>query len=1195
MRFLLYNIDNADIDQLLAHFRVARLTEQADPDYRLYFSPWSRGEGRSLRVSMGKRRGGLYAGLHWEAPAVGISGYGAIALTARIMGLTTEGPDLLKVVAKIADVCRIRVAGLTDDEVNGLSDLVDAEKEFRYKPYPDFSAETLLQLGCRVERIYVEHDDSRLPLKDKDGNPVVRVSFGSQFTTSQAHMANFREEDLHRLFGLYELKEYTTRRFRHNGMQVSCRRRSTPFFPILLFAHVQDDKGERGEVWQPEWVGEERGGSESSHFLYHTGADTRPDHFPLVGDRTFTLMVQGGLSAADAIRETGTGEPLNTHRKALVTDENGQTSEEERDLRPEEVRLGNLLLVRNALEAVCAYFHLNTLAESYAYNPSLKESFYHTVWPLQEGDVPAYAYHRLRDYGEKIYLMYECDNRGKRDAFHLCRLHREVRIASLPDRLRERFDVWRGRRMQPSVTIRDFFRTYRLTAEERLGYDGDLARLFLSFLTSSLPVEPLVYKPIIDKKSGTLKDYEYRVDSSCLWQFMACEGYCREVDRDSSDEVGRFIRMEGCFVKELDAKSLLAAVNNKLRDFARCIARPNTEDYRKMCNAIITSRDILEKSAVNLPEMEVDYRSGYGPELDHFFYRNGALRITPHAIEFLSYDQLDFCVDRAEQLPFDFQMPCARGEEPFTIRENPEYRERLEALDSHRRQKDIYTQEQLKREEQELSIWAQTHQWLFDFHDRPYTEWWEPLQVLRCFANEEYDKEEQLERRGQTLSDEQMRMLYGRLANILYALGRPLFRYRGGGTNYMPYITENSVTQEGRSEGGSGKSTFVNTFMACSGKVFKVNARNIRPDNDITLETSNFVPHGHRVVHWEDWGKGLPIDPLYNYVTSGFEYRRRHHDPQRMDLGDSPGHVITSNFQQSYNDPSSSGRVVQTGFSHRFNRGDVRKNLPEQKISDVMPGLRDRPEDMDIHLRSQIAYINALAVQFCMVARQKVLPPMGDLNKRSRIMAMGVKFVEWAEEFFSHPYNFYCPIDFKTIFDEYVELCEASEDKTSKFAPATFRAKIGEYCEDMGYVCLPDVCFSSRTDAAKGYMRVKAWVRKDIFDDEKVWGRGKKKSYRVLEHSDKVMFFAVKTELQEKLPDNKAVKALCRAFYAQPDPCPVIDPETDQPVVISEDDLSRWNKYLLRRQGNYSAQGSTSSGDSAPSAPVEVKPDELPF
>ena len=35
MRFLLYNIDNADIDQLLAHFRVARLTEQADPDYRL--------------------------------------------------------------------------------------------------------------------------------------------------------------------------------------------------------------------------------------------------------------------------------------------------------------------------------------------------------------------------------------------------------------------------------------------------------------------------------------------------------------------------------------------------------------------------------------------------------------------------------------------------------------------------------------------------------------------------------------------------------------------------------------------------------------------------------------------------------------------------------------------------------------------------------------------------------------------------------------------------------------------------------------------------------------------------------------------------------------------------------------------------------------------------------------------------------
>ena len=340
-----------------------------------------------------------------------------------------------------------------------------------------------------------------------------------------------------------------------------------------------------------------------------------------------------------------------------------------------------------------------------------------------------------------------------------------------------------------------------------------------------------------------------------------------------------------------------------------------------------------------------------------------------------------------------------------------------------------------------------------------YEKWWDPLKVIRCFANEEYETEEELQREGKSFSEEQEKNLYGRMANILYSLGRPLFRYRGGGTNYMPYITENSVSKEGRSEGGSGKSVFANIFMGCAGKVFKVDGRKIRADEDITLRLANFLPHGHRVIHWEDWAKGLPVDPLYNYVTSGFEFRKRHKDEVKVSLNDSPGHVITSNFQQSYDDPSSSGRVVQCGFSHRFNRGDSRKNKPESKISDVMPGLRDEPQDMDIEMRRKNGYICALTVQFCMIAKAKVLPPMDELNSRSRIVAMGESFVQWADEFFSHDYAFNCPIDFNTIFESYKELCQSSEDKKLKFAPSTFRAKIEEYCSDRGFVVNPDVCY----------------------------------------------------------------------------------------------------------------------------------------
>ena len=139
-----------------------------------------------------------------------------------------------------------------------------------------------------------------------------------------------------------------------------------------------------------------------------------------------------------------------------------------------------------------------------------------------------------------------------------------------------------------------------------------------------------------------------------------------------------------------------------------------------------------------------------------------------------------------------------------------------------------------------------------------------------------------------------------------------------------------------RAEGGSGKSLFVNLFMGCSGKIYRVNARNLRPDSDIALSLDKFEPRVHRVVHWEDWPNGLKIDPLYNYLTSGFTYRHRHNDSIYVPFTESPGHVITSNYQQTYGDPSASGRVVPTGFSHCFNRGDVRRNKPERKVSAVM-------------------------------------------------------------------------------------------------------------------------------------------------------------------------------------------------------------------------------------------------------------------
>lgn len=376
----------------------------------------------------------------------------------------------------------------------------------------------------------------------------------------------------------------------------------------------------------------------------------------------------------------------------------------------------------------------------------------------------------------------------------------------------------------------------------------------------------------------------------------------------------------------------------------------------------------------------------------------------------------------------------------------------------------------------------------------------------------------------------------------------------------------------------------MNVFMGCSGKIYRVNARNLRPDSDIALSLDKFEPRVHRVVHWEDWPNGLKIDPLYNYLTSGFAYRHRHNDSIYVPFSESPGHVITSNYQQTYEDPSASGRVVPTGFSHCFNRGDVRRNKPERKVSAVMPGLRDDPQDMDLELRSQIAYINALAVQFCMNTPSRVFPPMGDLNERSQKKAMGDMFIIWAKDFFSHDHVFLCPIDLKTVFSEYIDLCDTSDDKKNKFSANTFRKKIMEYCADNGFVCNPDVCLNSVTERRNGYMRVKAWCRTVYFADETVWGPGRRKEVRELRQSQQCLFF-VRTEEEAGKMTHERVSELLKEFYRKPDPAPCVDPETGRPYELTEEEQADWEIYMLKKQGNY-ARASKLSAERENSSPV---------
>ena len=64
---------------------------------------------------------------------------------------------------------------------------------------------------------------------------------------------------------------------------------------------------------------------------------------------------------------------LITYRKE--TDENGKRSTVEVDIADEDIKLTNMVLCSDALNAVCAYFALNSISASHKYNPHVQDIF----------------------------------------------------------------------------------------------------------------------------------------------------------------------------------------------------------------------------------------------------------------------------------------------------------------------------------------------------------------------------------------------------------------------------------------------------------------------------------------------------------------------------------------------------------------------------------------------------------------------------------------------------------------------------------------------------------------------------------------------------------------------------------------------------------------------------------------------------
>lgn len=1213
---MIYDPLITDIAVIPLELLVRPVAEQHEEGKMACLCPFCKSSASPHFIIYRNKRGGLYERPveRWMCTKTGRSGYGAIELHAAITGrgawrrdsdsspytFLCEGEDLRHV---CLELCERAAGGKDRDKEDIRTEIRDKWPQLLAGDYRTVAPVPVSEVSLQIKADFTPQDLVALGCSVRYGRNSLHYGFDTTNTSSEWH---FSPSQIQEDFKIYAVSSVTLPATRRNGEAVSETIHSTPWNPmfVCLVDAIPDSDEEfadysmAGAIIRPAMnVPPIVFSNSEKHSAAKVGRW-------LAGDKVFTRALEirssetTGVFKAITELDPGETEVLTVSRMTIVKDENGKEKSEEQIIPTTERKVPAVIHCRSAQDAVAAYYHLKALR--YTYPNAAGRRWMHVSWSFGDTVFSTVHYKKLDRFAEKVYTFFPSGMKDELAGRHISCRHRRVLRASLPETFQEKAHLVMSRiYCHRASSIRDFFLVYRMLPGESYQYDGDINKLFSARISSALSSMPFERKIKSDKK-GNVKETYYVINPATVWEFMASVGYARDVREGTTDKIGRFVHIDGPFADELNAPSMVQATISSLVSYARILSDsfPDANgEYELMVQAIRrANKEINEKTIASLPAIKLNYNDAYGKDVDHFYYENGALRITRDTISVVPYDMIDFNVEQGEVMPWNVTLPKNM---PFSIRENPEYRQRKDRLAEKRLQRDaqghpVYTLSQLAHEENDLAVWAQTHRWVVDWKGKSEADMCPPLRVLRGFANEDWELEQNLIHEGRHFSREEQMALDNRFANLLFCLGRALWRYRESKSNCVSYLLENEVSMEDRAEGGSGKSTFVYIFAGCAAHVLNIDCRDLAQNRELAANLADYRHRCHRIVHWEDTPRGFDLQRLYNFATAGFSVRAMYHDRVSIPLAESPGHIVSSNYPITELSDSTMRRICMGGFSHRFAGQNIIKNKVARYISDLMPDFNaTNPERLTPASRNQIAAICALAVQFVMRYDEKVDAQKQYIEQRILTQSLGDSFLRFARVFFAQEHVYGTPQDLDSMLEEYKSVyAEASKSKTDSFSPKAFKRRVLDYCETSNIVMNPEQLFK-RADgtvlkkaAETNYFAHQAWCTRRYFsgrdweDDSSITP----KQIRELVRTEHAVYFFRKGK--DHIPaDNDELMAVYRNFVTLPDPAPVLD-DSGCEVSLSTEEKLRWRNYLDGKQRNR---------PSSPSAPVPDPEIPLPF
>lgn len=1074
-----------------------------------YLCPWHDDHRPSLEVRLEPMKDA--ADLSFMCHACGETGFGAIQLAARLMGMKAgrvPNEDLPRVLAELATRCdvqlepeedgkpwrdnlRVKVVGWDEfkAEEPQYANLTDGEAAFEPG---EWTEEGLKALGLKVEM--ATHRAKKADLKpagalgpkgtlatngtqepagtvaevklgdvitefDPDtGEALYRCSLGRDFYRgAKAETRTIRAwgEEVQRVFGVEPVSRFIKREEPKQGGAIAIVAKATKNYPIFIFRYPWGIK-----KYEPK----DRTGK-YKWFWSNLTEDADLDH-RWYGDAAIMDMLQDGVVP----------EPDERHPFVEVTIK-GKDGNDMKDKEGNPVtvrRFERVVLCSGPRDAINVYAHSNA----------------HVVWLHSErsgfnnkGDSlrpNRWLRARLKQLQSVtveggLYVCYDEDDTGLSASQAIALNSPQVRWLRLPKELTE---ITAGREdghMKPLKDVTDFITRFN-EVEGRMPADvqhDDPVEWFDNAMFDTPTTQFWQWESERKEKDGTGRA-RYKFDLRNTPVFLRARGMVRRQVQQGKEAFSRFFLMGSnktfteCFTGEKGSPNkLVAQARELMAEWLRAHKEYNDEKGA-LSRAIYSAK--MEQSALEaIEQMDFDEHS-FGEDFDYFFFENTAVRVTKDSIERVPYGMMRWWTNSEAILGCDFK----EQKQAWRVILNPLYETELAKHEDMLLS--LGTPDERKQENMRWDAWASLWKYRLVM-DKPLDEMPMHFRFLYNTCRIFWEKEEA--GAELTATEKQVQDMY--FITMLHALGSALVRHRSANRQQLIHITDNGTRREDLASGGTGK-TAILELLELMRRVLKIDGKALDGGNiKLSQETDKVIPGLHNIVALDELPQGFSPNTLYNHTLS-LTSRGLYRGSVKLEGDDVPKFVIASNEQIDLSSDSTSRRTYQVLVSDWYHPRSMDGSRPAHTPADDFRkeyGIKEVARNLPAHLLNEARNLLLGCVQLFFQYPDETLCPPRDsraLLRQALAASKDEQFTRWIASYLADKRHLGIPIAQRELAISLLDYCgTVVGEKTLKSAYKRIRDNLTDYLKTSVYVVDPPVVLLTDTDRSCHYRQCAAW------------------------------------------------------------------------------------------------------------------------